>query len=482
MSRLQYVGMSAKAKSVAASDVRLINGYSEIAEHRQGKSIVTVYRTPGLAWWITLPDAGGVRGLFYAASQQRAFAVQGNALYEVTAGGAAHIFRGSLASFSGPVQMEENGIALAIVDNASRYSLTFSTNAFAQNTAVDFPVASRVGFIDGYFLYTKPNGTDLFWSDLYSTDVQALNSAKAEGRPDPIMSLIVLDREAWVFGTETTQPFYSTGDADQPFLPIGSIFIPHGTIASQSPTLVGQTVCWLSQGRDGQAVVLQAAGQQVQTISTHAMAETIQRYSRLDDAIGWAQQQEQHLFFWLVFPSAKATWVLDLTTNLWHERGWRNPTSGTIERHRANCYMYAFGKHLVGDYENGRIYSLEMDTYSDAGEAQVLRLVLPPLFDGEQGALVEQQYLRVECETGVGLDGGVVPGTDPQISLWLSDDGGQTYGPALRRSLGPRGQHKHVVEWRALGSSRDRRCMLEISDPVKVAITGFLTDVKALAR
>jgi hypothetical protein len=193
-------------------------------------------------------------------------------------------------------------------------------------------------------------------------------------------------------------------------------------------------------------------------------------------------QQDGHTFYSLTFPTANATWVYDMTTALWHQRGWRDPATGTLGRHRANCYVFAFGKSLVGDYQTGAIYELDPRTYSDNGAALVLQATFPPLFDGENAGLVEQNWLVLECETGVGLDSGLVPGTDPQVSLLVSDDGGNLYAPALRRSLGPIGKTKHVVEWRALGSSADRRCKIEVSDPVKVAISGVLTDVRPLAR
>src|SRR5262245_9194335 len=349
--RLQYIGMSGKAKSVNAADIRLMNAYSEVTEHKQGKSILTVYRTPGLRLWYTLPGTGPVRGLCNAASVNRSFAVQGNTFYELYGTLYSPYPRGTLQSNTGPVQMDENGVVVSIVDGAGRYSLNFSTNVFTTDTSVSFPVADRVGFIDGRFIYVRAGTSDAFYSDPYSTTVQPLNSFRAEGRPDPLVSLLVPQREAWLFGVETTQPFYSTGNPDTPFAAVGSVFIPHGTAAAQSPAMVGQTVCWLSRNREGHGMVVQASGQAAQPVSTHAVAEAIQRYSTIEDAIGWAQQHEQHLFYWLTFPQAKATWCLDLTTSLWHERGWRNPATGFLERHRANCYTFAFGKHLVGDYE-----------------------------------------------------------------------------------------------------------------------------------
>jgi Phage stabilisation protein len=481
--RIQWIGQSARAKSTNASDIRLVNAYAEVAEHKQSKSVITVYRTPGLRLLTTLTGAGPVRGLFYAASQDRLFAVQSNAVLEIlNLPGFPAVLRGTVVSTAGPVQMDENGVHLAIVDVEARYHLTFANNAYATDLDVSYPKASRVGFIDNYFIYLTPGSQEFAWSDLLSTTVQPLNKARAEGRPDPLVSLVVLHRELWLFGTETTQPFYSTGDPDTPFAPVGSMFLHQGCAAPQSPARVGDSVCWLSRGQDGQGMVMQAAGQNLQRISTHAVEEALQRYAILNDALGWSYQIEGHLQYTLTFPAANATWVYDVTTQLWHELGTRDAATGFLNRHRANCYTFAFGLHMVGDYVGGQVYALDTATYSDAGQAQVVEIIGPPLFDGEGGSLIEQKWLLLELETGVGLDGGANPGADPQVWLQVSNDSGHTYEPALQRSLGPIGRTRHIVEWRALGSSWDRRCKLIISDPVKIAVTGLLTEVAPLMR
>jgi hypothetical protein len=46
----------------------------------------------------------------------------------------------------------------------------------------------------------------------------------------------------------------------------------------------------------------------------------IQSYGNITDAIGYTYQQDGHPFYVLIFPSAEATWVYDVSTQLWHER------------------------------------------------------------------------------------------------------------------------------------------------------------------
>src|SRR5262245_45068171 len=154
--RVAWIGQSNRAKSTNAADISLINGYATVYEHKQGKSALCVYRCPGLKLWQTLTGSGPVRAIFYAASVDRTLAVQGSTLWELH-GQSAFSNRGTLLSTHGPVSLDENGVALALVDGEARYSLTFATNAFQFDVNVDYPVASRVAYLDSYFIYLKPN-------------------------------------------------------------------------------------------------------------------------------------------------------------------------------------------------------------------------------------------------------------------------------------------------------------------------------------
>ena len=68
-------------------------------------------------------------------------------------------------------------------------------------------------------------------------------------------------------------------------------------------------------------------------------------------------QQDGHAFYVLTFPTANKTWCYDAATQMWHERPCRDTTTGNLGRHRSNCCAF-WGVHVVGDYNDGRIYAL----------------------------------------------------------------------------------------------------------------------------
>jgi hypothetical protein len=84
-----------------------------------------------------------------------------------------------------------------------------------------------------------------------------------------------------------------------------------------------------------------------------------------------------------------------------------------------------------------------------------------------------QHSLQLDCETGVGLSTG--QGSDPQVMLRWSDDGGHTYSNEHWSQIGKIGQYYRRVFWRRLGMTlklRDRVYELSGTDPVKIAIMG----------
>lgn len=437
------------------------------------KSPAMLVGTPGKRLWATLPG-GNIRGML-RYDENTAFVACGGTVYRVSRTGTFTVV-GTIDAGTSVVSMASNGIKVMLVTGPNGYIINPVTSTLSAITDPDFVGADTVQFLDGYFVFNKTGTGQFQITGLYDTTLDALDFATAEGAPDTLLSLVVDHRELWLFGETSTEVFFNSGNVDFPFERINGAFIEQGCAARFSPTKMDNTVYWLTADELGHGTVQRAQGYTPQRVSTHAIEYAISQMSRIDDAVGYAYQQEGHSFYVLTFPTAKQTWAYDASTGLWHQRAWRDPATGRLGQDRAVCQMPFANKTIVGDYGNGNLYILDLDYFTDNGDP------IPRI--RTCGHVAEPDYkqlffssLQVDMQTGVGLNTG--QGSDPKAMLQWSDDGGHTWGNELWASIGKMGDRTARVKWRRLGRSRDRVFRVTITDPVRVILVG--ASVKAVA-
>lgn len=464
------LGQSYVARSVNAADSRMVNLFPE-ATPQAGKTAGFLNRAPGLRLLATL-GTGPIRGLWSPdPNGLYAYVVSGNTFYRIDTSYNAEIY--GYVSGTGQVSMADNGTQLFIASNPDGYIFNMTTLIFSPITDLDFPGAVTVGYLDGYFVFNEPNSQRVWTTVLLDgSSVDPLDFASAEGSPDGLVSLIIDHREAWLFGTNSVEVWYDAGNAGFPLTRIQGAYNEIGCVAAYSVAKLDNGVFWLGGDARGEGIVYRTNGYTGQRISTHAIEWQIQQYGDISDAIGYTYQQDGHAFYVLIFPSAGATWVYDVATDNWHERAaWVN---GAYTRHRSNCQMAFNHQVIVGDYNDGRIYAFDLETYSDDDQPQRwLRSwrALPQ----DQNTLVRtaQHSLQLDAETGVGLNSG--QGDIPQAMLRWSDDGGHTWSNEHWSSMGAIGAYGTRTFWRRLGMTdklRDRVYEVSGTDPVKIAIVG----------
>lgn len=299
-----------------------------------------------------------------------------------------------------------------------------------------------------------------------------LDIAAKSGGADNIATLASIHGELWLIGVLSSEIWANTGAADFTFGRIQGAFVDHGCIAPYSLSQQDVFLFWLAQDDQGKGVVVKTAGYSVERISTHAIERDIQSYPKIDDAIGYCYQQQGHAFYVLIFPSADKTWVYELGTGLWHERN-SIDSNGNLLRHRSNCFAYAYGIELVGDYQNGRVYNMSPDVYTDNGTAIPRIRTFPHVVeDGKR-----LRYDRFVADMEVGQEPETVTSDPPQVFLRWSDTRGASYGNAIAQSMGSAGQFYTQPQWRRLGIARDRVFEMSWSAPAPTALNGAWIDV-----
>lgn len=455
-----FIGGSTAGRTPDASAARSLNLFPvEVATTPPQLALQSI---PGLRRWGTLPEAP-VRGL-YTATNGRVFGVAGRTLYELDVGGLAPA-RGTLAAGTEVVHLTDNGLMLTLVDGTHGYGLTFATNAFGPTTDPDFHGGRTIGFLDGRFVWDVPGTGQFQWSELYSPSIDALAFATAEARADPLVGLLVDHRELWLFGTQTTEVLYSTGDPFTPFQRLPGALMELGSVGPHVMAALQNTVFWVSSSPRGHGLVLAAQGYQPQRISTPAVEYALGQSHQLAQTVALTYTQEGHGWYGLLVPDLETSWWFDTTTQQWSERTALHP-DGTLHPWPGGFHTVAWGEHLVGDYRTGTVYVLDPQTYDLAGRPLLRRRVTPPVRQDQEWLGLTR--LRVHLETGVGLDQAEVPGHDPQVMLRVSRDGGHVWERPQWASMGRIGQYGQTVEWRRLGRARQFSFELSVTDPVPV--------------
>jgi len=467
------LGASYVARSVNAADNRLVNLFPE-ATADGGKTAGFFNRTPGLKFQQAI-GTGPIRALWaHQTNGSDFYVVSGTEFYKVTGLTATPTLLGTVTG-TGPVSIADNGTQMFLACNPDGFIYNEVTNVFAKITDPDFTGAVTVGYLDGYFVYNEPNSQKVWVTELLDgSSVDPLDFASAEGSPDGLVAINVDHREAWLFGTDSIEVWYDAGLADFPLTRIQGAFNEIGCVAAFSIAKLDNALFWLGTDARGQGIVYRANGYTGVRVSTHAIEYAIAQYGNLADAVAYTYQQEGHAFYVLTFPTGNATWVYDVSTQAWHERAGWDTSLGEFTRHRSNCQCNFGGNTVVGDYENGNIYTLDLEVYSDNGGIQKWLRSWRALPTGANNLKRTAQHsLQLDCESGTGLVTG--QGSDPEIMLRFSDDGGHTWSNEHLSKMGKIGEYYRRVFWRRLGMTlklRDRVYEISQTDPVKAVIMG----------
>lgn len=451
--------------------------------------------TKGAGWTITAGTGVATGAINTAISQTPAPMIIGvsySITYTITR--SAGSLRPSLGGTNGVSRSASGTYTETIVAGSSNQLLSFTGTGFTgtlDNVAVTtldsffqitdpyFLGANTVTFIDDYFMFNKPNTKQYYLSALGDGSTgNGLDFASKEALPDNIVGVMAVHQLAWLFGEESTQIVYDTGANDFPFAPVQNSLIAYGCAAAGSIASSANTVFWLGNDKDGNATVWMANGYQPQKISTATVEFAIGEYASISDATSYTYKEDDRYFYVLNFTSANATWVYDIGLGQWHERAYFNSTTGIYERDKAEFHIFAFGKHLVGDYNSNLVYQQSLDVYTDNG-SPIRRLRSAPHFsDADTLNYIYYSNFLLDMQTGVGIATGGIQATDPQIVLQWSDDGGYTWSSEHARSAGKIGKRKTRARWNQLGRSRDRVFRVIFDAPCKYFVTQAKVDAE----
>lgn len=428
--------------------------------------------------------------------------VVGSNLYKIRSDMTTQLIGSITAGRNNPVSMQDNGIQLMIVDGSQNgWLCQLDGSNFQQilDPTGIFTGADKLQYLDTFMLWNVP-GTREFGSTL-SNEIMPFNPlyvASKTNYPDLLQTLIVNRREILLLGSLKSEVWYDAGNALFPFAELPGINVEHGIVAKYSVASQDISTYWLSQNLEGEAMVLRFRGYFVEQISNSALLaalRTMAKTSTISDAIGYTYQQDNHVFYVLHFPSGDQTWVYDESVGdpmrAWHQEGWTD-SNGVLHRHRANCHAFINGVHLVGDWTNGAIYEMDLDSYTDTVDDVKLPFVCVRSFpnvgagvaaNGQpmetEGHRLNVKSFIADFETGMADSGD--PGLPQTISLRVSRDRGRTWSNSIQQSAGAFGHYLEQPLWRNLGVMRYPQFELSYTIPGPATLNGAWIDAEVLS-
>ena len=483
MEPVQLWGSGTLSKAATVTAQRRVNVYFEIRPDGD-KANVVVFGTPGLTSELTLSPTpnGPIRGAH--GGESYFYLVAGDTLYRITTDFQTQTaFTGVILSTSGEVSMADNGTQLAFVDGTAGYLLTgFDTGSstLAPISDSDFPDGARtLTCLVGRFVVENPSSPGRFnISDSYDgASWSGTNFATAEQNSDALVAADNYRGHLVLFGTRTTEPWQPVSALDFPFAPVTSGTQNWGLAACFSRAKLNNMLYFLGQNAQGQAQVLRINGWAMEVVSDSDVDNAINSYSTKSDAVALSFVIDGHPIYQLTFPSANKTWLYDASTQIWSERS--TGATGT-DRHIGQHAVVVNGKTYITDYRQStpKVYRQDAAVYTD--NSAVIKRIIATRHLTKGGNRFTIDALRLEMESGVGLETG--QGSDPQLMVEISRDGGRSYDPEQWIDIGALGEYLTQVEVRRCGLADDFVFRFSMTDPVKFVISRGLWKVHGRAQ
>jgi hypothetical protein len=404
-----------------------------------------------------------IRGIYH--KDNIIYAVHRAKIYKINQLGVATAYPLTLSTSTGQVDITDNGVQILFVDGANAYNLTLATDVLIKVTDGDFPGADTCAFNTGLGIVSQPD-TGKFWiSASYDfTSWDATNFATAESNPDKLIRVFVDHGQLYLFGEYSGEVWGYTGALDFPYTRFSESTFEWGLAARWSLCKFDNSFIWLAKNSMGEIQVCTFNGGTPTRVSTFDIETIFNSYTTILDAVGFSYMFNGHPFYHLNFPTESQSWLYDGSIGIWSKL-----KSNGIDRHRFNLGIPAFNKIFVTDFENGNIYTIERDEYTENGAPIEFELVTKHLKTGLEKITIAS--LQVDMETGIGTVTG--QGDEPKLMLTISKDNGHTWGNETYLDIGSLGNYKARAKRTRLGQAREWVFKVRITDPIKRVITGL---------
>jgi Phage stabilisation protein len=460
MKPLPLFGTGIASISKQITSQRRVNCFYDIRKDGDKANIV-VRGTPGAFGSFTLTDAP-IRG--WRVVGNYLYVVAGSTVFQV-ASDSSFVSLGTIPNSGQYVAMADNSLQLGMVDGSRGYYLTLPAGAPTLITDPFFPNGCTSIDVLNSRAYVETPNTRFFnvsaQLDLSLWSPQIFGTK--ENASDNLSAVEVFNGALILWGLLNLEFWQDVGLAPNPLQRINGASQTWGLAAKYSRAALNNTKIFLGQNPQGGVQVLMLDGYSPRRVSNSDIENIISNFTIYSDAIGLTYMVDGHPMYQLTFPTANRSFLFDASTEFWYD-----VQSGVADfvRDFANLAIVFNAKNYVSDVSSGLVYQLSTSIFTQ-NSYPIKRMVTSRhiRMDGNEFSISE---IVLEMETGNGLSFG--QGSNPQIMMQASKDGGRTWGPERWKSLGRQGQYRKRLIWDCIGSARDFVFRFTMTDPVSFII------------
>ncbi|MGB0848758.1 MAG: hypothetical protein ACPGSM_18640 [Thiolinea sp.] len=429
--QIPFIGDGVASRFLKRSPEKLINLYPVI--HEGNIFSASLMGTPGFR---IFADINNARIRMIHVMDGVLYCLAGERFYRVDSDGSS-FQKGVIPGTTRP-RAADNGTQL-VMPVGDGYIYNKTLDSVAQITDPDYEQSTSCCFVGQYISFVKENSGEFLLSAFQdASDIDALDFATSEAAPDDLIANQRFKGTQWLIGTDSTEVWYVTAESF-PMNPVPGHYWDVGCIAKYSVDSNENYIAWLGNDRQ----IYASTGGQPQVISDEDMAYQLSKLSVVDNAEGFLYTMEGHTFYQITFQTDKKTFVYDFQTQRWHER-----QSGQT-RHRASMYAYVYGKHIIADYQTGKLYEWSLD-FGDEDTARITRECITPGVHNN-GEVIRFPRIELMAETGV------TPLNDDEDVVQVRwSDTGADWGEWVNMPYGARGERFTRLKLHGCGSSKER--------------------------
>ena len=496
---------SYKYESNKVSTQRLVNLFSQKIEHSNSMvntgTSFAILSIPGstsaLNLYSTSPETGtGIRGMYGSSTgpspdfTEKLYVADGGSIFRVNPDN-SFVKCGDVGANNTRILMAESGgldSQLCVVDGYNLWTLPLSASdldiaAGGLLTTVNLPfiagtdstpiVPTQIVNLAGHVILNSKNSNQFYYSlinDVTSTSAWKNASFYTKyASSDIINGLASVGGTLVVFGPKSFELWNESGNYLNPFARIGG---SQQWIGLQSPNSIANLqdkLFWLGSGPAGHNIIfmMDPSGNTTR-ISNNSLEYQFNRFKDTTDAVGFCYSDDGNYFYVISFITDDRTFVFDMSTQEWHERTSHDLYTNKDHRWNPLYASYCYGKLYFGSIDNPVLLFLDDKSQTEWDGRPIVKYLITPMYYDNYNNFIVREFL-LYCNVGETsiLTG---QGSDPQILLSISDDGGYSWSSEYWGSLGKQGNYLNLVRWFDIGETRNAVIKLTVSDPVDLVL------------